>query len=130
MWKLSPRIDIDNDGQKDSVLGWRYGRCSGPGSSSARYGTLLIVLNEDGNGVQEKKTEAIFGDPNSCGPNYYCPRSSEMDVFVFQNQAYFDAWFEDTGRGNADNRLKVVVYKHSDGRATKVCELVEEDGLR
>ena len=27
VWKLSPMVDIDNSGQADSVLVWRYGRC-------------------------------------------------------------------------------------------------------
>jgi len=127
VWKLIPEIDIDNDGHDDPVLVWQYGRCRGPGGSSPVYGTLLLVLNADGDGIEESKTEAIFGDPLRCVPNQYCPLSNLMTVFVFRSDTYYDAWGHTDASESAEPGLKIDVHKYSHGKVERICELIEEN---
>lgn len=90
--KLS-HIDINNDGEKENVIKYRYGAC--PGGN--RYGTPLLVLNNDINVIDIVKSKPLMQNSRNIknGPLAEGWSGAMYDVFMYKNKTYFDRWSAD-----------------------------------
>ena len=154
-YKLSPLIDIDNDGTPDTIVIWPNSNpCSRLGKSPAwnLSPTYGFVLNSKTGEVDATKTQRIFGHPmngkdiltykNSKEPSFtvmdekFRPVGYWMGAFDFENVGYFDTFYNHEGdihgrRKDERDRYKMLntlgVFTQRNGTTAQVCEIFWND---
>jgi hypothetical protein len=150
--RIRPKPDLDNDGRPDEVLVWRGGRCGetiGEATAPSRGWSYVLVTNASGTAVDWEKTVRIFGHPlGGYKVSYYDidkhkrvttvadkfrPVGTQLGVFSFQGQWYFDTFsetewgdFQGQRRGSPDLARTLGVFIHQSGKTRQVCELRQD----
>jgi hypothetical protein len=96
LWEM--KIDLDNDGTPDRVLRYEKGKCSYTGYN----GSALIILDAQSESIDVPKTKSL----EAVGAKDW------HNVFVYQNEVYFDNWFDDMNEFSVhemkNNKLKTI----------------------
>ncbi len=116
-FRLSPPVDLDNDGRVDNLVGWRPvgGLMRGQGQyepTPHRGPTYLLFLDSKGD-LDTTRTCAVFGHPGGNDLIWRDPRSgkvevvrnpafrsigSGLDVIRFQGETFFDTFYDSRTR--------------------------------
>ena len=86
-------IDINNDGNTESVLKFNYGPCAPPGSGGW-WATPILVLNEKRNSIDLEKSAHLLQNESTDKERYPAGgwRYTMYDIFLYREKAYFDRW--------------------------------------
>jgi hypothetical protein len=113
VWRYDPPVDIDNDGQPDSVLMWQgpgaSDYCQTCGSSQAGRPDPFVVqqrpfiLRPASDWIDEDRTRAIFGRPHA--PKFDDFLGPSISIFEYRGRVYFDSFF-DPLRGDFEGNLR------------------------
>jgi len=105
-------VDIDNDGEAETVLLYTNGFCM----ETHVYSRPLLVLDDAKNLINVKKT-AMLLDPLTKYDNIKIKvlvHYQLYDAFFYNNATYFDKWDADS--------LTLSVYNQSKDKAKEVCK--------
>lgn len=110
-WQYDPRIDIDNDSTPDNVVFFStnaYCRSEFPTPAQP------LILDSTNARIDEVRTKATFGHP---APRRvpmetgFVPIGAAFGVFVFEGEAYFDAFY--TWRGDIHGERSQYFLKNA-----------------
>jgi hypothetical protein len=148
-WRYSPKIDIDNDGVADDIVLWdaddvnnpSCGMPYGPKAVLGRGGQFGLVLNPDGQSIDEDRTNLVFGqlglDPVDAqraihpkGYDNFQPIGVHIGIFRYRGDTYFDTFFDRVYRAGALGPTKadpdledtLGVFLRRGGVTRQVCE--------
>lgn len=117
IFMFQTEIDIDNDGNPETVLKYEWGPCT-PEGKAIDWGTPIVVLDKPMTAVQAEKTLPLL--QNMTGDRAKYPtggwKLSMYDVFRYNGMTYFDKWSDLVAEGN---RLHVYVIEKS--QTTEIC---------
>jgi hypothetical protein len=148
VWRYDPPVDIDNDGQADSVVIWHgYGASHGAYScgslDKADYLTpqvqIAYVIDLEKLRVDEARTRELFGHPVGKYPDIrkgrqiglfpgFRPVGRTIGIFQYRNQYYFDTFFDPwgdfEGRRRRDKQISQTlgIFLRQSGKIRQICE--------
>ena len=124
MWRYSPQLDVNNDGNPDEVLWYRSGRCA---SASRPTQSILLIVDARSSSIAEEPTRRLFGDPRPYPINtsrFVQLRSGSLGVFRYQSQDYIYAWGNDAAWSEDKSRDTTVrVYLRKGNDVATVCDV-------
>jgi hypothetical protein len=149
-YRFDPQIDIDNDGEPDSVVAWKQ-----PGVTCGavkrvypeRFTTHLLLLDDEG-AVDVTRTRRIFGHPMGSILEYTDPSGHRQlldlsnrfraigdmqGTFSYRGKFYLDTFYASTG-DLENNRVDepyitdtLAVLLRSGGKTSLQCEILWHD---
>jgi hypothetical protein len=123
LWRYEPRVDIDNDGQPDEVLGYRDNRCD----STRPIFNGLFIVDPKTLLIDEEKTRRLFGEPRPYPvetATFIPLRAGQLGLFQYSGRNYIYSWGTDeawTKRKNPPTTSRV--YLRQGDKVGEVCEV-------
>jgi hypothetical protein len=145
-YRFDKKIDVENNGRADNVLMWNHdnrnfpicGNYSAGSPEPVKFGAIGIILSDDGNSIDIKKTKTVFG--NRRGGIYidgghdryfvsrFAPIGYSYNIFEYRSLIYYSTFLSgnyDFDR-NADRSRRIGdvfgVFLHKNGTTELVCE--------
>lgn len=110
------QVDIDNNGKKENVIKYYDGKCE----LSSYYATPLLVLSNDKEEINMKKTSSLIQKPEGVVGLIKMGKFTMRDVFIYKDKVYSDRWIN---AGDEKGVLEVFVTEAKKGGSTKeVCK--------
>lgn len=108
-------IDIDNDGEIETILRYEDGNCE---LEAGQWAAPLLVLNKDKISIDAAKTRRLLQNKYKTDQDKIGRWSYAMyGVILYKNKSYFDRWSDDESeKGILD------VYLLNDSNVKQICE--------
>lgn len=145
-YRFDQKIDVENNGRADNVLMWNHdnrnlpicGNYSASSPEPIKFGAIGIILGDDGNSIDIKKTEAVFGNRrggieiNGGHGRYFVSRFAPVgysyNIFEYRSLIYYSTFLSgnyDFDR-SADQSRRIGdvfgVFLHKNEITRLVCE--------